>query len=200
VNGFCDTRDSHHLDAEYAVRQAISADIPRIGEIWMQGVAQAFGSSPKQVPSAEAVTRQFAKLLLQQDENFKFWLCVDPEGKIAGWCTVQPFDTTPLDSVRAGFGFISTYMDPLYQGRGLGRKLSTFVVEYCWRHTEIAHILGLQDRNNRPSVRIMDDLGFANLGNFAANKRLDAFAVIVASCPTSLPLEEAESNESENRL
>lgn len=174
---------SHPLDAEHGVRQATSADVSRIAAIWKQGVGQAFGPAPKDLPSDEAIADRLLTLIRQQDANFKFWLCIDRAGVIVGWCTVQPFDPTPLESARSGFGFISTYLDAAYQGRGLGRKLSVFTVEYCWKHTEIAHILGLQDRSNAPSVRIMDDLGFRNYGDFAANKRLDAFSIIVASCP-----------------
>jgi L-amino acid N-acyltransferase YncA len=152
------------LNDEYHVRKATAEDVPRIADIWIEGVGAAFGDATPELPARSEIESQLLKLVGQQSSDFKFWLCVDAQGAIDGWSTVQPFHTTPLESARNSYGFLSTYMSSNCRGKGLGSELVQFVMTYCKEHTNICYVLGLQDRSNAASVKITDRAGFRDFG------------------------------------
>ena len=99
-----------------------------------------------------------------------------------GWSTVQPFSTTPLESTRNMYGFISTYISASARGQGVGRALLEFVIHYCKHYTDILYVLGIQAKSNGPSIAIAEHVGFQELGVFPQLKGTVPTAMIV--CPT----------------
>jgi len=169
------------LNEDYRVRTANQTDVPRIAEIWLEGIAKAFANSDKEIPPIENIHMQLSKLVGQQTDDFKFWLCEDQSNSIIGWSTVQPFHTTPLESVRNAFGFISTYLTSSCQGRGVGTLLVRFVLDYCKDYTSVAYVIGVQDRANPASVKITDKFGFLDLGTLPKVEGIGACSIIVAT-------------------
>jgi L-amino acid N-acyltransferase YncA len=171
----------HRLTDDSFVREGIDSDIPAICQIWLQGVALAFGGSTPNLPTHEEMIDHFRSLLQRQDATFKFWVCVTTSDTLIGWSTVQPFHTTPLRAAREAYGFISTYMGDASRGRGVGSKLLEFVIAYCRNHTNLAYVLGIQDRSNIASVTISDRVGFVDYGVLPPSDRITPASIIV--CP-----------------
>jgi L-amino acid N-acyltransferase YncA len=167
------------LNAQYTLRTATADDVQRIAEIWIEGVASAFGESAPELPPLERIQQQLLKLVEQQTDDFKFWLCLDDSEQTVGWSTVQPFHTTPLEKARNSYGFISTYMSDSCRGKGTGSQLMQFTVDYCRANTSIIYILGIQDRSNAASVKMTDRAGFCELGQLPAVVGTPICSVIV---------------------
>jgi L-amino acid N-acyltransferase YncA len=161
-------------------RQATIDDVPRITEIWLEGVNAAFGTVDAEVGDLSQIHARLSKLVQQQTENFKFWVCLEGS-TIVGWSTVQPFHTTPMESMRNAYGFLSTYISKDCQGRGVGLDLVTFVIDYCRSHTQISFVLGLQDRSNVPSVAVTDRLGFTNFGSLPQVPDVPTLSIIACN-------------------
>src|ERR1700733_4958611 len=65
------------LGDSHTVREATPADVGSISVIWLEGAALAFGESVGEAANVEEVEAQILKLVLQQSDNFKFWICMD---------------------------------------------------------------------------------------------------------------------------
>ncbi|HUP03811.1 MAG TPA: GNAT family N-acetyltransferase [Bryobacteraceae bacterium] len=148
----------------FFAREATADDLDTITEIWLDGAALAFGEDGPDLSDLDGIRDQLLKLIRQQSADFKFWLCIDCNGTIAGWCTVQPFHTTPFQKIREAYGLISAYMGRAWRGRGLGVLFLEFVIGYCRARTNLTYIFGFQDRSNTASVRAFERVGFTEFG------------------------------------
>jgi L-amino acid N-acyltransferase YncA len=169
----------YKLTKTYNVRQAEIADVPRIAEIWLEGAKPTFGALVDEDPDVLSVQAQLSKLVAQQTDNFKFWLCLDVSSTIVGWSTVQPIHNSPLEKMRNAYGLVSTYMASNSQGLGVGGHLLSFVIDYCKRHTTISLVFGFQDRSNIGSVTIGDRVGFIDHGKLPQVEGLPPVSLIV---------------------
>jgi len=171
---------NHQLNPQHTVREAVPADVPRITEVWLEGVVSAFGGNPAPLPPRDVIDAQMLKLVLQQTDNFKFWLCVNANGTIVGWTTIQPFHTTPWEEMRNLFGFMSTFFCNEGRGHGLGSLLTQFAIDYCREHTKIAWVIGMQDKANTPSVLMTRNAGFHDMGNLPHVDGLIDIGLVIA--------------------
>jgi L-amino acid N-acyltransferase YncA len=173
------TMTMYRLTDTHNVRQAEIADVPRIAEIWLEGAKPTFGELVDKDLDVVSVQQQLLKLVEQQTENFKFWLCVDRASAIVGWSTVQPLHNSPLEKMRNAYGLVSTYMASSCQGQGVGGQLLSFVIDYCKKHTTISLVFGFQDRSNIGSVTIGDRVGFMDHGTLPQIDGLPPVSLIV---------------------
>lgn len=173
------TQESFELIAGNYARPAKCSDIPRATDIWIGGVAASFGPTQFAIPPANKIDDQLSKLIKEQTVNYRFWVLCDESDTALGWSTVQPFHTTPFEQIRLSYGFISTYMHSSCHGKGLGRALMQFTIDYCRNHTTIAYVIGIQDRNNLSSVRMTDRVGFVDFGCLPKVAGLTACSLIV---------------------
>lgn len=167
------------LTEDISVRQAIPEDLKIISHIWKDGVNDGYNGKFLFDFDDIDIENQLLKLINQQDENFKFWVCETLEKKVIGWSTVQPFHSSPDKKVRNGMGFILTYILKGDRAKGLGLEFLQFVIDYCRNHTDIRYILGTQVRENIPSVKISDKVGFINLGKLPVQEGFPEYSIIV---------------------
>jgi L-amino acid N-acyltransferase YncA len=163
------------------VREASIADVPRLCAIWLEGAALAFGEAIGDSLSDEDVEKQIRTLVLRQTDNFKFWVCQTPSDEIIGWCTIQPFHTTPFARIRNAYGLISAYMSNSWRNKGVGQVFVQFAVDYCKLHTTVSFVFGFQDRSNASSVAVFEKIGFNVFGNLPRLPSFSPIAMIVCT-------------------
>ncbi len=165
----------------HTVREAIPADVARISVIWLEGAALAFGEPADDAADIKEVEEQILKLILQQSDNFKFWICMDRDREIIGWCTVQPFHTTPYKKIRNSYGLISAYMGNEWRGKGVGQRFIQFVINYCRDCTSVSFIFGFQDRSNASSVTVFEKIGFQHFGELPLVAGFSPISMIICA-------------------
>ncbi len=145
----------------WIIRQATEDDLNDIVEIWTEGVK-------KQTTDTEfnlnQVNFDFKSQILNQNNDFKFWVCVNNENTIIGWQSITPFHNTPNYAVKSIFAQSSTYVKHNYQKEGVGKILLTHALEYCKNKSRIKHVFGLVLSENKASLKLCDEIGFHNLG------------------------------------
>lgn len=163
-------------DGNFVIRQAVMPDLDAIRNIWLEGMAVALSSDGTESISLSAVGGRLRSMINAQDDNFRFWVCVNADRQIAAWSCVQPIYNTPLESLRNSYALISTYVAASERGKGLGSILVSFVRDFCRDHTTIDYIMGFKLASNTVSTSVCDRTGFytlAQLPNIPGRSPMD---------------------------
>jgi len=83
--------------------------------------------------------------------------CIHADGQYAGWLSFNSFYGRPAYD---GTVEISIYLEPAFQGRGLGRKVLQRAIDECPR-LQIQTLLGFIFGHNTPSLNLFYNMGFA---------------------------------------
>ena len=138
------------------VRAATAADAPAVAAIYAPVVAATATSFEEQPPTPDEIGRRMlARPRLP-------WLVADDDGRVAGYAYAAAHRARPAYRWSAES---SVYLDPAYQGRGLGRRLYERL---------ITEVRGLGYRSlyagialpNPASVGLHEALGFTPVGVF----------------------------------
>ena len=152
----------------FTIRQAKVADIPRIVEIWKQGLAFALGDATiGDKANSNDQYSFFKKNILAQNDTFKFWLYINPENQIISWCSIMPFHPNPL--LQDAWGIMSMYIDEAYQNKMHGYYFSKFVLDNT-SNTSIRYILSIVSAQNERVIRLSIKMGFVTLGTLPHTK------------------------------
>lgn len=174
----------YQLGEEHQVRQAMEADIPQLFNIWKE--ANSSFSNVKGFDSRPPIDDEFAHkqlkdLVVNQDQNFRFWVALDSANKILGYSTTQPLWPTPDKYLREGVGFIMTYIDQKHKGEGIGQRLFEYNMDYCRNHTTLKYCFGFRLPANALSVKITDKSGYETIGHFPQREDFPLFDIIMLS-------------------
>lgn len=96
------------------------------------------------------------------------WVAED-EGTIVGWLGFQPFTGRPAYHATVE---ISLYIAESHRRCGVGIKLFEFAVSQCPK-LHITTMVGLIFAHNKPSIKLVEKLGFKNWGLLPGVAELD---------------------------
>jgi L-amino acid N-acyltransferase YncA len=138
------------------IRDASPEDGARYAEIYGPYVRETCVSFESDAPSPEEMAGRVAE---KQGQGFA-WLACEADGEIAGYAYFGPW--------RARAAYRNTvesaiYLDPRFQGRGLGRILYGALVERARAQGRRA-MIGVIALPNGPSEALHEKMGFARVG------------------------------------
>ena len=99
------------------------------------------------------------------DRNFQS----DQNEKIIGWLSLQMFYGRPAYHKTTE---VSIYIDPMFQGKGIGKKLLSHAIAQCPK-LNITKLVGFVFAHNAASRRLFERLGFTEWGFLQEIAELD---------------------------
>lgn len=140
---------------EDIIRPAVETDAPRIAEIYNDAIEHGTATFDTQPKSVEDRI-----LWLQAHQNDGIVLVTESKGILVAWAAVSPWSNRRAYAVT---GEISAYVHRDFQGQGLGKRLSSQLIQAAidrGYHTLLARIT----EGNTHSERMYASLGFVNTG------------------------------------
>ncbi|SDE31477.1 GNAT family N-acetyltransferase [Niabella drilacis] len=145
------------------IYEATAMDVDDITTIWRQGVLEQGAAANEDHLKVDNLKKDFRHQIEQQNENFKFWICLYKD-TIVGWRSILPFHVSPNPVVKSGFGQSSTYVKKEFQGKGIGKMLLDYALDYCKNHSNLKYVFGIVLTDNKKSLKMCDEIGFYNMG------------------------------------
>lgn len=139
------------------IRPATSADIPAITANYGREVEEGIATFELDPPDETEMARRMAAVL---DGGYPY-LAAELDGALVGSCYAGPFRSRP--AFRATVED-SIYLLPAAQGRGIGRKLLTRLIDETERRGFRQMVAVISDTINPGSVRLHGALGFQTIG------------------------------------
>jgi L-amino acid N-acyltransferase YncA len=135
------------------IRLATEADAAAIGAVYRPYVEQSRISFEEEAPGAAEVARRM-------DSPIHPWLVAEEKGRVLGYASTSPMRNRRAYrwSVESGI-----YLDPVAQGRGLGRQLLKAHLDVLERQGFVTVIAGIA-LPNEASVALHEKLGFTLSG------------------------------------
>jgi L-amino acid N-acyltransferase YncA len=145
-------------DTRVRFRIAEAWDLPAIVEIYNQAVALKSATAELSPVTVESRTAW----LRDHDPRSYPVFVAESEGSVVGWCSLSPYRAGRL-ALRYT-AEISYYVHEDFRGRGIGSRLVAFTIEES-RTRQIKTLVAILLDINRPSVRLLEKLGFAKWGH-----------------------------------
>ncbi|MBL4695638.1 MAG: N-acetyltransferase [Rhizobiaceae bacterium] len=139
------------------LRPATVEDLPQITEIYAQAVLTGMASFEVIPPDLDAMQQRFDDL----SRNNYPYIIAEIEGKLVGFAYSAPYRSRPAYywSVEN-----SVYVDPEYQGRGIGKILLLKLLDASTKAGFRQMIAVIGDSNNHGSVGLHKACGFEMVG------------------------------------
>ena len=96
----------------YELRELLAGDIPKVLEIFQQGIDGGIATFETEVPNSEAWDMEFFHECR--------WVLENGNSEVIGWCALKPVSKRQCFK---GVAEVSIYFDQNYQGKGLGSVL-----------------------------------------------------------------------------
>lgn len=148
---------------QFIVRPAVEADLVSLQRIYAHHVltgCASFEETPPDLPEMIRRWRAIAEL------GLPYVVAESPdEGEIAGYAYAGPY--RPRSAYRFSVED-SIYLDPHFQGRGLGRTLLTRLIDDATALGKRQMIAVIGDSANQASIGVHRALGFEMTGTFKA--------------------------------
>lgn len=135
------------------VRPAERRDMPAIVGIYNWAINQTFATI-----DSEPLSQEEAAEWWEAHAHSTLTLVAEDDGDVIGWVRLLPWR-------QRGFHIVEDliYVDPIYQGRGIGRELLSRAVEEA-RETGCRTIVASVATDNAAGLRLHQNLGFAEVG------------------------------------
>ncbi|HZU88215.1 MAG TPA: GNAT family N-acetyltransferase [Stellaceae bacterium] len=176
------------------IRPAEDDDIAAIAAIYRHHVLHGVASFEEVPPAPDEIDRRRRAVL----ERGLPYLVAEREGRVVGYCYAGPYRT------RSAYRFTledSIYVDAAEIHRGIGRALLTELVARCGGLGYRQMIAVIGGRDQWPSIRLHEALGFARVGLLPAvgfkfgqwidivlmQRALGPGAAIPAAMPAAMP-------------
>lgn len=140
------------ISFEYARHQ----DLPRIVEIYNQAIPTRIATAdlePVTVADREAWFASF------NETSRPIWL-IKYQGQIAGWVSLSDFYGRPAYAHTAE---VSIYLDPVFQGKGLGSAAIKYVEDQTAK-LGLTRLVGFVFSHNMASLALLKKFGFVKWG------------------------------------
>jgi L-amino acid N-acyltransferase YncA len=145
-------RASHH-----AIRDASTADLDAVQAIYAHHVRHGLASFEETPPDLLEMRRRYSAIAAAGLP----YLVAELDGKVRGYAYAGPYRTRPAYR----FSLEDTvYVEPGYEGRGLGSALLGALVARCEELGYRRMVAVIGDSENHPSIRLHARLGFQKCG------------------------------------
>ena len=148
------------------LRHAREQDLPRIVEIYNQAVAQRGATADLEPISLES-RRQW--LQDHAPDTLPVWVA-DEQGRVIGWCSLSAY--RPGRLALRHTAEISYYVDQEHRRKGVARRLIEHAIQQC-PTLDIQHLMTFLLDINTPSIRILEEFGFARWGHLPNVAEID---------------------------
>ena len=137
----------------FVIRSATSEDMPAIVGIYNWAINQTFATI-----DPEPLSREEAAAWWDDHASRILTLVAEDEGDVIGWAQLLPWRQRGYEVVED-----LVYVDPLFQGRSVGRQLLAKLIEEA-RSTGCRTIVASVAADNRAGLRLHQSLGFEVVG------------------------------------
>jgi phosphinothricin acetyltransferase len=147
---------------DFSIRPAVAADLPHIQRIYAHHVLTGLASFEETPPDLADMTRRWQAIV---ETGLPYVVTESPDGAIAGYAYAGPYRP------RSAYRFTvedSIYLDPAFQGRGLGRALLARLIADATASGKRQMIAVIGDSANAASIGVHRALGFEMTGTFKA--------------------------------
>jgi len=147
------------------LRTAVESDLAAITRIYNAAIPERLATADTEVVSVESRRDWFYAHTI---DRHPIWVS-EQDGVVAGWLSLQPFYGRPAYRKTVE---VSIYVDPSWQGQGIGKKLMRHSIESC-PELEITTLLGFIFGHNQPSLNLFHRFGFEPWGHLPQIAELD---------------------------
>ncbi len=148
-------KNDHNSRSAIRVRTADERDLPEIARIYNQAILETtatFDTVPKSV-------EDWQETIVSHNDKFPL-VVAEGDGKVVGWGSLRPFIKRPAASFTVEN---AVYVDPNYQGKGIGSAILAFLLE-CARRENYHAVIALVVAGNVSSERLHSKFGFECVG------------------------------------
>ncbi|BCU82065.1 N-acetyltransferase [Polycladomyces abyssicola] len=149
------------MSYDWVVRKAEEKDIPRIRDIYNQGIEDRIATLEEQPKTMEEMNQWFH----QRSPRYAV-LVAELNGKIHGWASLNPYSHR---CAYAGVADVSVYIDRKWRGKGLGTKLLRSLEEKARENGFFKMVLSF----NHLGQGLYRKMGFREVGVFQNQGKLD---------------------------
>lgn len=112
--------------------------------------------------TTEAYAKVRQRMLLFDDRKLgKFPVFLKATDEFIGTCGVEPFDLDGQPEVELGYRLCLKFW-----GKGYAKEAASAILSYGFGDLKLARIIAFALPQNKPSLRILENLGFRYLRNF----------------------------------
>lgn len=144
---------------DLTIRPTVGDDLPDILRIYNHAVMHTAATYDYEPQTLEARAAWFSQM---REGGFPVLTAVADGDKVVGWSAAGTFRQ------KIGYRFTvenSVYVDPQWQGRGIGRALMVRLIEACRERGYHAIVAGI-DSESAESILLHESLGFEFVGTF----------------------------------
>jgi L-amino acid N-acyltransferase YncA len=138
----------------YEIRPATRADLPTIQGLYNWAVNQTFATI-----DSEPLDTEEAEAWWQTHASRNIVLVAAEADGVIGFARLLPWKQRGFDVVED-----LVYVDPVYQGRGVGRELLGRLIEEAAGHATWRTIVATVATDNRPGLKLHQSMGFTPVG------------------------------------
>lgn len=150
---------------DWNVRTAEPSDIPRITEIYNQGIEDRVAT----FETRHRDTTEMEEWLLNRDSRYAVIVAEDSEGLVRGWASINEYNSRCCYS---SVGDLSIYIQRDMRQKGLGRILLDGLMDSARRQGFHKLILNVFDANE-PAKKLYLALGFRHVGTYEKQGIMD---------------------------
>lgn len=143
------------------IREGEAADIPAITAIYAHAVRYGTASFELEPPDEAEMARRREALIAGGYP----YLVAERDGRVAGYAYASAYRPRPAYRFTVED---SVYVDPDFQGRGVGRALLTALIETCEARGFRRMIAVIGDTVSTGSIALHGALGFSHVGTIPA--------------------------------
>ena len=142
----------------FDIRDTTEADIPAITAIYAEAVLNGTASFELDPPDEAEMARRFGAI---RDNGYPYICAKDDAGKLLGYAYANAYRARPAYRWTVEN---SVYIDPAFQGLGVGRRLMKDIIVRCERlgFRQMVAVIGGADHTS--SIALHEKLGFAHAG------------------------------------
>jgi phosphinothricin acetyltransferase len=158
------------------IRVAVEADLSAIIQIYNAAIPSRLATADLEPISVKSRRTWFRS----HEDRYPVWVITigdrniqsDQNEKIIGWLSLQMFYGRPAYHKTAE---VSIYIDPMFQGKGIGKKLLSHAIAQCPK-LNITKLVGFVFAHNAASRRLFERLSFTEWGFLPEIAELDGIA------------------------
>lgn len=149
----------------FTTRLANLDDIPSITEIYNEGIEDRTATLETRLRTADDMKNWFTG----RGKRYKVVVITDETGKVHGWASLNVFNSRCCYS---GVADISIYIKREMRGKGLGKKLLSFLVQVA-KENDFHKLVLSTFENNEQGQGLYNSQGFRKVGTYMNQGILD---------------------------